>query len=112
MVTGMGIWAKAECKLGRHRGQWSHPGGHCEIVRVCDACGTEERRSQHVWSRFDYLEAERCEQTRRCDRCGVTQLRTEHEWGPWYYLSDEFSSPQVHTCRRCHLSEHTAYTMR
>jgi hypothetical protein len=112
MGIDMGILARARCKAGRHSGQWSHPGVQCEVVRVCDSCGKQERRTQHVWSPFGYVEPDRCEQARRCERCGTTESRIRHEWGPWFYLNNEFGSPQVHSCLRCRQSERTSYTMR
>jgi hypothetical protein len=108
----MGIFATVRCKTGRHSGEWSHSGGQCEIVRVCESCGMLEKQTRHVWGEFDCVEADRCDQTRSCERCGSTESRSIHEWGPWLYLNGEFSSPQVRTCRRCHESEQTKYTMR
>jgi hypothetical protein len=108
----MSILAKVRCKTGLHSGTWSHPGARCEMVRVCDACGKVEEKPHHVWGQFGYLDAGRCDQTRRCDRCGSTETRSRHEWGPWTYVNTEFNSPQAHTCRRCRLTERTAYTMR
>jgi hypothetical protein len=108
----MSILATLRCNAGRHSGAWSHPGSRCEIMRICDSCGKLEEQTHHLWGPFAYLEADQCEQTRRCERCGSTQSRSSHEWGPWLYLNTEFTSPQVHTCRRCHQTERTNYTMR
>jgi hypothetical protein len=108
----MSILAKLRCKAGLHSGEWSHPGAHCEIARVCSCCGRLDERPRHVWGAFAHVEAARCDQTRRCERCGSTETRPGHEWGPWFYVNDELNSPQGHTCRRCHRSERTAHTMR
>ena len=108
----MNFWAKARCRTGLHSGEWSSPGRRCEIVRVCDACGRQQEKTRHTWGRFAYLAADQCEQTRRCERCGAIETRPVHEWGPWLYLNNELNSPQVHTCRRCHQNERTAYTLR
>ena len=108
----MNALAKAMCKAGLHSGAWSHPGQQCEIVRVCDSCGKADEKSRHVWGDFAYRAAGQCEQTRRCQRCGSAQTQLTHDWGPWSYVNNELNSPQVHTCRRCHQSERTAFTMR
>jgi hypothetical protein len=108
----MSILATLKCKAGRHTGEWSLPDGKCACTRRCDSCGKLEKETHHVWGPFDYREADRCEQTRRCARCGATHSRSSHEWGSWHYLNTEFTSPQVHTCRRCRLTERTNYTMR
>jgi hypothetical protein len=108
----MSVLARAMCAMGRHSGQWSHPGSRCEVVRICDACGTREEETHHVWGEFGYVGAGRCDQTRRCERCGSTQSRIAHDWGPWFYHDAEFTSGQVRTCRRCHEAERTRYTMR
>ena len=96
------------CALGRHRGEWSHPGSRCEIVRVCGSCGARAEKTRHTWGRFGYVRDGRCEQTRRCERCHATESRSGHEWGPWVYCDEEIVTAQAHTCRRCHETERTA----
>jgi hypothetical protein len=108
----MSILATLKCKAGRHCGEWSRTGSQCEVTRRCDSCGTLEQQTHHIWGPFDYLAADQCDQTRRCERCGTAQSRPSHQWGPWLYLNTEFTSPQFHTCRRCHQTEHTRPTMR
>jgi hypothetical protein len=108
----MSMLGKALCRLGRHSGQWSHAGSRCETVRTCDVCGKTEELTRHAWGRYTYVDADQCGQIRRCERCGSTESRSWHQWGPWLYLNTEFTSPQVRTCRRCHESERTSYTMR
>jgi hypothetical protein len=103
----MSILRKAMCSAGRHSGQWSLPGRRCEIVRICDSCGSREEQARHVWGRFDHVNAGQCDQVRRCDRCGAAQSRSLHQWGPWLYADDEIVTAQVHTCRRCHHTERT-----
>jgi hypothetical protein len=88
----MGLLVKARCKVGRHSGEWSHPGSQCEIVRVCNSCGKVTEETHHVWGQFGYLNADRCDQTRRCERCGSTETRSRHEWGPWLYHDEQLSS--------------------
>lgn len=108
----MNVVAKLKCRAGRHSGEWSSPGSHCEIVRICSSCGKREEENRHNWGAFGFVENGGCEQTRRCARCGSTESRSSHEWGPWLYLNGEFTSPQTHTCRRCGQTERTAYTLR
>jgi hypothetical protein len=108
----MSILSRALCAMGRHSGEWSHPGSRCETTRTCVSCGKQQERARHDWGRFDYVADGQCEQVRRCARCGSTESRTLHDWGPWFYHDEEFTSGQVHTCRRCHETERTAYTMR
>jgi hypothetical protein len=108
----MNVLSKVGCAIGRHGGQWSLPGGRCESMRVCTACGKTNEIVRHTWSSFAYVDAGRCEQVRRCERCGTAESRSEHDWGPWLYLDTEFNAPQIHRCRRCHETEKTAYTLR
>ena len=108
----MSVFSRIMCKAGLHSGRWSNPGSRCETVRTCDSCGRTEERAHHIWGPFGYAKADECDQIRRCGRCGATESRLEHTWGPWVYLNTEFSSPQGHTCQRCHQTEKTAYTMR
>ncbi|UQU61768.1 hypothetical protein COUCH_22280 [Couchioplanes caeruleus] len=108
----MSILRSALCAIGRHRGQWSNPGRRCEAERVCEECGRREERTRHTWGPFAYVAPGRCEQSRRCERCAATETITAHEWGPWFYYENEITTPQIHTCRRCHESERTAYTVR
>jgi len=108
----MRILRRAMCLLGRHCGDWSPPGGRCEVVRICASCGTREEQARHAWGLFGYVDDERCDQVRRCERCGSTETRSRHEWGPWLYQNTEFNSPQIHTCQRCRQSERTSPTMR
>jgi hypothetical protein len=108
----MTVVAKLKCRAGRHSGEWSNPGSHCEIVRICLSCGRREERNRHTWGQFGFVQTDGCDLIRRCARCGSTESRSSHEWGPWIYLNGEFTSPQTHTCRRCGLTERTAYTLR
>ena len=100
------------CRLGWHSGQWSYPGSRCEVVRTCDSCGKTAEQTRHDWGPFTYPRAGDCVQLSRCLRCGATQSRSAHDWGPWVYANTEFNSPQVRTCRRCHETERTSYTVR
>ncbi|GAA0504890.1 hypothetical protein Ade02nite_70900 [Paractinoplanes deccanensis] len=106
----MDILRQALCAMGRHSGEWSHPGSRCETIRTCSACGRTEERSRHDWGDWGY--AGGCEQVRRCLRCGAPDSWPDHDWGPWLYANTEFNSPQVRTCRRCHTSERTSPTYR
>jgi hypothetical protein len=108
----MNVLRKLLCAIGLHSGQWSLPGGRCESVRVCTACGKTDETVRHTWGEFAYVVADGCEQIRRCQRCGTTESRSEHEWGPWLYANTEFNAPQIRRCRRCHETEKTTYTMR
>jgi hypothetical protein len=108
----MSIFRKVLCTMGRHSGPWSYPGGRCEMARVCDFCGKNDKLTRHTWSAFADADSGQCSQVRRCGRCDATESRSEHEWGPWLYLNTEFTSPQVRRCRRCHAAEKTSYTMR
>jgi len=108
----MSVVRKALCMIGHHAGEWSEPGVRCEAVRVCASCGKVEQETHHAWGPFNYVSADQCDQVRRCLRCEATEIRTVHEWGPWIYRDNEFNTPQVHRCRRCHESERTRYTLR
>jgi hypothetical protein len=108
----MTVLKKALCKMGRHSGQWSHPGGRCEIVRICHSCGRREEETRHIWGQFSYVSPDQCGQTRRCERCGFSEARFRHEWGPWVYHDEQLNSGQVRACQRCHQTERTTYTMR
>lgn len=108
----MNVLRKSLCAIGLHSGSWSLPGGRCESVRVCTACGKTDENVRHTWGAFAYIVADGCEQIRRCERCGATESRTEHDWGLWFYANTEFNAPQVHKCRRCHETEKTAHTLR
>ncbi|MEU8819166.1 hypothetical protein [Actinoplanes sp. NPDC048796] len=106
----MNIFRRALCALGRHSGEWSHPGSRCETVRVCAVCGRTEERGRHDWGAF--AAAGGCDRVRRCLRCGATDSWPEHDWGPWLYANTEFNAPQVRECRRCHTRDRTTPTYR
>ena len=108
----MRVLKKAMCTMGRHSGEWSHPGSRCEIVRICPSCGEREEETHHVWGQFSYVSPDQCDQRRRCQRCGSTETRPRHEWGPWLYHDEQLNSRQARTCQRCHQTERTTYTMR
>jgi hypothetical protein len=108
----MSVFGRVLCVFGRHCGQWSSPGGRCEMDRVCAYCGKSEELTRHTWSPFAYVADDRCEQLRRCERCGSTESQPAHVWGPWRYLNTEFNSPQVRECLRCHATDKTSYTLR
>ena len=108
----MNALSKVLCALGHHTGAWSQPGRHCEILRICESCGKSEEQTHHLWGPFAYAARDHCDQARACKRCGATETRVVHVWGPWFYTSNEFNSPQAHTCRRCRQSERTVYTLR
>ena len=108
----MSVLAKAQCKIGRHTGDWSLPDGRCTSFRTCDSCGKRDAKTLHAWSRFDYVASGSCDQRRRCERCGATESRERHEWGPWLYTNLEQNAPQQRECKRCHKVERTRYTLR
>lgn len=96
-----GMIKKVGCKIGVHSGAWEYQSpDQCLQLRICELCGTESKREEHVWGKWDYLYDRDCRQLCLCHRCGEEKVRTEHQWGPWRYKSLD-SCLQVRICDRC-----------
>jgi hypothetical protein len=92
---------KGKCTLGFHAGEWSYAGdSSCEMVRVCERCGVESRRTEHRFGEWAMAEQATCTMARACERCGEQETKVEHEWGGWSY-THLYKCSQERVCARC-----------
>lgn len=97
-----GMFDKGKCLVGLHQGEWHYLGdGACEQIRICERCGTESRRTEHVWDDWHFLAEGSCDIARVCRRCQEEEHAVEHEWGPARYKYSN-ACEQVRICNRCH----------
>ena len=96
---------KGKCLIGLHQGEWRAASpASCTFTRVCERCGVEHHKTEHVWPEWRFVAAGACDQERSCGRCGAREERISHAWGQPAYKADG-ACEQHQVCDRCGASK-------
>jgi hypothetical protein len=95
------LFNKGKCLVGLHQGEWRAPSPiGCTFIRVCERCGAEHQKVEHLWGEWDFVADGACDQSRSCGRCRNQEERVSHAWAePEYTAEGRCERRQV--CERC-----------
>jgi hypothetical protein len=92
---------KGKCLIGLHQGEWKAASPtSCMYTRVCERCGAEHHKTEHVWQPWGFVADGACDQARTCGRCASREERVSHAWGEPTWVSSEGCEQHV-VCGRC-----------
>jgi hypothetical protein len=104
-----GIFLPFRCIFGHHDySEWAYESANgCSSVRRCKRgpCTRTERKTNHDWSRPEYVQRGSCQQKRICKRCNSEETQpTIHLWSEWKATSG-YACQQDRSCTRCGTTE-------
>jgi len=92
---------KGKCLIGLHQGEWRAASRtSCTFTRVCERCGVEQSKVEHLWPEWGFSADASCQQMRTCNRCGLQEERIYHTWAEAVYKT-KATCEQEQVCRRC-----------